>query len=341
MSDGGGLLRARQIPSDRVEQGLHALVAVGRAHGHGNGPARQGGATDRGDQGLGLDVLVGEEGVGDGLVDFGQRLDQGDATAAKLRRGGPGRADHGLAVLAFEADFLAGDEVDHGFEVLAAADGCLQHERDDAQARAQLLHHPLGVGPNGVHFVDERNARDGVAIHLAHDGAGLGLHSVLGTEHQHGAVEHPERTLDLDGEVDVSRRIDERDDVLAPLHAGGRRLHGDAPATLDVQGVHQGSAAGVVDLLHAVDSAAIEEDPFGEGGLARVDVGADSDVSLKSGCHECTQGDAIPRPYPAGDRLDPRAKPQAVQCTWELRWTRREVRRDLEDLRALVGALLL
>jgi hypothetical protein len=43
--------------------------------------------------------------------------------------------------------------------------------------------------------------------------------------------------------------------------------------------IHGGPAVLAFDLLDAVDLSRIEEDALGEGGLARVDVGADSDVA--------------------------------------------------------------
>ena len=61
------------------------------------------------------------------------------------------------------------------------------------------------VGAGAVHLVDERKARHGVLVGLAPDGLGLRLHAADRAQHEHRAVEHAQRTLDFDGEVDVSR----------------------------------------------------------------------------------------------------------------------------------------
>jgi len=55
-------------------------------------------------------------------------------------------------------------------------------------------------------------------------GLGLRLHAGDGVEDGHGAVEDAERTLHLDREVDVARRVDDVDAVVAPeaRRRGGR-----------------------------------------------------------------------------------------------------------------------
>ena len=52
-----------------------------------------------------------------------------------------------------------------------------------------------------------------VLVGLAPDRLGLGLDAGHGVEHGHGAVEHPQRPLHLDGEVHVARRVDDVDPV--------------------------------------------------------------------------------------------------------------------------------
>ena len=61
------------------------------------------------------------------------------------------------------------------------------------------------VRADAVHLVDEGDARDAVLVGLAPDGLGLRLDAGDGVEQRDRAVEHAQRALDLDGEVDVAR----------------------------------------------------------------------------------------------------------------------------------------
>ncbi len=67
------------------------------------------------------------------------------------------------------------------------------------------------VGADAVHLVDEADAGNAVLVGLAPDGLGLGLDAGDGVEHGDRAVEHAQRALDFDGEVDVTGRVDDVD----------------------------------------------------------------------------------------------------------------------------------
>src|SRR5665213_707384 len=81
----------------------------------------------------------------------------------------------------------------------------------------------------------------------------------------------------LDGEVHVSRGVDDVDQCVVPQTGGGGRRDGDAALLLLDHPVHGGRA--LVDLTDLVVLAGVVEDPLGGGGLARVDVGHDPDVA--------------------------------------------------------------
>ena len=53
-----------------------------------------------------------------------------------------------------------------------------------------------------------------VLVHLPPHRLGLRLHAGDRAEQRHRAVEHAQRALDLDGEVDVAGRVDDVDAVL-------------------------------------------------------------------------------------------------------------------------------
>lgn len=67
-----------------------------------------------------------------------------------------------------------------------------------------LLQGSAGVGPRAVQLVDEGEEGDVVALHLSVHRHGLTLDPPHRTQDQHGAVQHPQRSLHFDGEVHVT-----------------------------------------------------------------------------------------------------------------------------------------
>ena len=173
------------------------------------------------------------------------------------------------------------DQVDETFEGLdgLGAAGADRQLDDEGVRLEAVLHHVDGaveVGTDAVHLVDEAHARHVVLVGLAPDGLGLRLDAGDGVEHGDGTVEHAERALDFDGEVDVTRGVDDVDAVVVPDAGGGGG--GDRDATLLLLGhvVHGGGA--VVDLADLVALPGVVEDALGRGGLAGIDVRHDPDV---------------------------------------------------------------
>src|SRR6185436_10985046 len=96
-------------------------------------------------------------------------------------------------------------------------------------------------------------------------------------EQRDGAVQDAEGALDLDGEVDVARGVDQVEPVALPLDRGGGGRDGDASLALLLHPVEGGVA--VVDVADLVGAAREVEDAFARGRLARVDVRDDADVA--------------------------------------------------------------
>ena len=95
------------------------------------------------------------------------------------------------------------------------------------------------VGPDAIHLVDVGDPRDAVLVGLAPDRLGLGLDAGDGVEEGDRAVEHAQRALDLDGEVDVAWRVDDVDAVVAPEGRRGGRGDRDAALLLLLHPVHR------------------------------------------------------------------------------------------------------
>ena len=102
------------------------------------------------------------------------------------------------------------DQVDEADERLVdsgppAPIGQLDDGRGRLEAVLDHLDGAVEVGADAVHLVDEAHARHVVLVGLAPHGLGLRLDAGDRVEHGDGAVEHAQRALDLDGEVDVAR----------------------------------------------------------------------------------------------------------------------------------------
>jgi hypothetical protein len=92
------------------------------------------------------------------------------------------------------------------------------------------------------------------------------------------AVEHAQRTLHLDGEVDVAGRVDDVEALVLPERGGRGRRNGDAALLLLLHPIHRRGA--FVHLPDLVALAGVIEDPLGRRRLARIDVGHDAEVTV-------------------------------------------------------------
>ena len=116
-----------------------------------------------------------------------------------------------------------------------------------------------------------------VAVGLTPDRLGLRLDARHRAEHRDRAVEHAQRALDLGGEVDVPRRVDDVDPVVAP--EAGRRGGGDRDAALLLLHHPVHGRGAVVDLADLVVDPRVEEDPLGSRRLTGIDVRHDADIA--------------------------------------------------------------
>ena len=126
-----------------------------------------------------------------------------------------------------------------------------------------------------------------VAVGLVPDGLGLGFHAAHGAKDADGAVQDAQRALHLGCKIHVARGINDikavfrllvrqADNLRRPVGGGGGRGDGDAPFLLLLHPIHRGCA--VVNLSDGMLLAGVEQNPFGQGGLARVNMGDDTDI---------------------------------------------------------------
>ena len=191
---------------------------------------------------------------------------------------------------------LAGQQVDHACKGVFDTDGQHHHYRARAENLLHLLNHAIVVGAGTVELVDIDDARDFGVVGITPIGFGLRLDAARAAEHTDAAVQHLQRAIDLDGEINVAGGVDDIQTMLVP-EAGGRcRLDGDAALTFLIHEIGGGGA--IMDFTDLMDLAGQLEDALGGRGLARVDVGENADVPVACEvCHMCSQ-------YPAAIRND-------------------------------------
>ena len=169
-------------------------------------------------------------------------------------------------------------EIDEALELLFRADRQLDRNRLGAEAVDDVLQALEEVGAGLVHLVGEDDARDVVLVALAPDGFGLRLDALVGVENAYRAVEHAQRALDFDGEVDVARGVDDVEALVVPDRGRGGRRDGDAALLLLLHEIHGRSA--VMHFADLVALAGVIENPLGGRGLSGIDVGHDAEVAV-------------------------------------------------------------
>src|SRR3546814_7233214 len=95
-------------------------------------------------------------------------------------------------------------------------------------------------------LVDEAHAGHAVLVRLTPHRFRLRLHAGDAVETGDRAVQHAQRTLHLDGQIDVAGRVDDVDAVIVPEARRSGRRDRDAPLLLLLHPVHGGGA--IMDL---------------------------------------------------------------------------------------------
>ena len=119
-----------------------------------------------------------------------------------------------------------------------------------------------------------------IVIGLSPDGFALWLHATHGTEDRHCAIEYAQASFDFDGEIDVSRRVNDVDSITAvpvPVTHRGSARNRDTALLLFGHPVHRRSA--VVNLADAVSPPGEEQDTLRRRRFSGINVRHDTNVT--------------------------------------------------------------
>ena len=279
--DGGNIDRRRQVVHDRVEQRLHTLVLERRAAQHREKRAGQHGLADHALQRRFIGFIAVEVSCEHFIVEFDGGLKQLLAIFLGLFDHIFGNIDileRSVELLVFPDHALHADEIDQALEVIFGTDRELDCDRLGAEAIDDVLQAFVEIGAGLVHLVGEDDTRNFILVALTPDGFGLRLNALVGIEHAYRAVEHAQRTLDFDGEVDVAGGVDDVEALAAPERGGRGRRDGDAALLLLLHPVHRrGTFVHFADL---VALAGVIKDALGGRGLTGIDMRHDTEVAV-------------------------------------------------------------
>ena len=170
------------------------------------------------------------------------------------------------------------DDVDDALEFAFAAN----RPGNDHRAGAQTVDHhvdaALEIGAGAIHLVDEADARHVILVGLTPHGFGLGLDAGNGIKHGDGAVQHAHGTLDFNGEVHVTGRVDDVDAVVFPEAGRRGRRDGDTAFLFLLHEIHGGSA--VMDFADLMALAGIIKNALSRRRLAGINVRGNADVAI-------------------------------------------------------------
>ena len=284
--DGRNVHGRGHIVHDGVQQLLNTLVAVRGTADHRNHDVVNGALTDGPADHVLRNFLLLQNQHHDLLVDVGTGVQQlGAVLLGQLHHIlGDGLHAHILAQLVVIDVGVHLHQINDALEGVLSADGQLDGHRIALQSVVDHVQHVEEIGAHDVHLVDVDHAGHAVVVGLTPHSLRLGLHAALGAHDGNRAVQHTQGTLHLHGEVHVTRGIDDVQTglgelVLGALPVAGGSGGGDGDTTLLLlrHPVHGGGT--LVGLADLVVHAGVVQNTLGSGGLARIDVGHDADVT--------------------------------------------------------------
>ena len=135
----------------------------------------------------------------------------------------------------------------------------------------------IEVSTHDIHLIDIYHPGDIVMVGLSPYCLRLRLNTSLCTEDRNAAVENSQRTLDFNGEVNVTRGIDDVNAGIAPMAGGCSGGDGNTALLLLLHPVHGCST--LMGLTYLVVYTGVIKNALCRRSLAGIDVSHDSDIS--------------------------------------------------------------
>jgi hypothetical protein len=250
--DGWALAGGRDVEFEEVEEVVGGDVGEGAGVEDGEDAVFADGVVDGLDEVLGGDGAEGEELFEEGILIFGDELDEGFVSEAGFgfEVGGDGAAGAGAVAGGGIEEGFQGDEIDDAVEALGVEYGEL--DGDDVAAEAVMQgfdqRHSVGVGVGVavrvVRVVDDEDAGDVEVGGVVPDGLGDGLDAGLGIDEQDGGFGGEQGGAGFVDEHVEAGRVDEVDADAFPLGEGYGVGHGDAAGELFFVVAGDGGAIG-------------------------------------------------------------------------------------------------
>mmetsp|Transcript_894 Transcript_894/g.2071 ORF Transcript_894/g.2071 Transcript_894/m.2071 type:complete len:552 (+) Transcript_894:661-2316(+) len=290
-SNGKHLKRRRHVINDGIQQRLDSLVLEGSSGQDRNDIQVQGSLTDETLEGFRAghfslevfheDIFILFDSNFDKLLVpfFGLGLecivDQRNVVALGKRDD----VETGSKILSTPDNGFHGDKVNDTQEIHFGTNRKLKDSRGGSEQLNDSVNAEVEVGSGSVHFVQEAHTRDLVLVSLTPDGFGLGFDSGNTIENGDGSIQNSKGTFDFQGEIDVTRGINDVDTVILPGASGSGGGNGNSTLLFLFHPIHGGSS--FVDLTNLVRFSSVVKNSLGGGGLSGVDVGHDTDVTVK------------------------------------------------------------
>ena len=171
------------------------------------------------------------------------------------------------------------EQVVHAAKALAAADRPGHRRAADVEHALDLVEQFQRFAPLAVELVDEGHDRRVAQPAHLHQLDGAIFNALGAVDHHQRRVHGGQRAIGVLGEVLVARRVEQVDDAVLVRELHDRRGHGDAALFLDLHPVGGCVARGLAPLDRAgeLDRAAVQQQLFGERGLAGVGVRDDGE----------------------------------------------------------------
>ena len=144
------------------------------------------------------------------------------------------------------------------------------------------VHAAQEIRAAAVHLVDVTQTGHVVVVGQSPVRLRLRLHAGHTVEHDDRAVEHAQRAVHFDREVDVARGVDQVDLLVAPERRNRGALNRDTAFLLLLEVVSRRRRLQILRVMDVDDrvlAPRVVQDPLGRRRLSGVDVGDDPDVA--------------------------------------------------------------